>query len=57
MENKDHRNMVKEMLDRDDIGLNNWEIEFLDNMFKWSKPYTETQANKIEQIYNKKMGD
>ena len=48
------RKMVREMLDEEDKGFNDWEIEFLDNMWKLDR-YTERQAAKIEQIYEKKM--
>lgn len=48
------RKMVKEMLDREDAGFNNWEIEFLDDMYKRTF-YTEKQATKIESIYEQKM--
>lgn len=34
MDNQELRKMVKEMLDTEDKGFNNWELEFLDNMFK-----------------------
>ncbi len=48
------REMVYEMLQEEDKGFNNWEIEFLDDMYKRTE-YTEKQAAKIEQIYAKKM--
>jgi hypothetical protein len=54
MDNQELRKMVKEMLDAEDKGFNDWEIEFLDNMFKRTE-YTTPQANKIEEIYSKKM--
>lgn len=53
-DDKEYREMVREMLDTDDKGLSNWEIEFLDNMFKRTT-YTPRQAAKIEQIYEAKM--
>jgi hypothetical protein len=46
--------MVKEMLNAEDKGFNDWEIEFLDDMYKRST-YSENMINKIEQIYKKKM--
>lgn len=49
------RNMVKEMLDADDKGFSDWEINFLDDMLKWSGSYRPKQAEKIELIYKKKM--
>jgi len=52
--NKELRKMVREMLDEEDKSFSDWEIEFLDNMWKLTE-YTERQANKIEQIYEKKM--
>jgi hypothetical protein len=55
MENdKEIRKMVKEMLDTEDKGFNNWELEFLDNMYKRTE-YSQTMINKIQQIYDKKM--
>jgi len=44
--------MVWEMLQAEDKGFNNWEIEFLDDMYK-RMTYSEKQAAKIEQIYEK----
>ena len=52
---KDLRNMVREMLDAEDAGFNDWEIEFLDSVWKWTGHYTERQQEKIEKIYEKKM--
>ena len=52
---KDLRNMVKEMLDTEDAGFNDWEIEFLDSVWKWTGHYTERQQEKIEKIYEKKI--
>jgi len=54
MSDKEYREMVREMLATEDKGFNNWEIEFLDDMFKRTT-YTPKQAAKIEQIYEKKM--
>lgn len=48
------REMVQDMLAADDKGFNDWEINFLDDMAKKDK-YTENQAEKIEQIYKRKM--
>jgi len=48
------KKMVKEMLDAEDKGFNDWEIGFLDDMKKLSR-FTTGQAEKIEQIYKKKM--
>lgn len=53
MSDSEYRKMVKEMLDKDS-GFNNWEIEFLDDMYKRTT-YTEKQIAKIEQIYEAKM--
>ena len=54
-DNNELRQMVREMLSNaKDKGLTDWEIEFLGNMLKW-KDYSDTQARKIEQIYEKKM--
>ena len=50
----EYRKMVKEMLDTEDKGFNNWEIEFLDDMFK-RRTYTVKQMKKIDQIYDSKM--
>lgn len=50
----EYRAMVREMLDAEDKGFNNWEIEFLDDMFKRTT-YFPKQAAKIEQIYDAKM--
>ena len=47
--------MVREMLDAEDAGFNDWEIEFLDSVWKWTGHYTERQQKKIEAIYEKKM--
>jgi hypothetical protein len=51
---KELREMVQEMLAADDKGFNDWEINFLDDMSK-KDIFTENQANKIEQIYKRKM--
>jgi len=51
---KELRKMVREMLDEGDKGFNDWEIEFLDNMWTHTK-YNEKQTAKIEQIYEEKM--
>ena len=53
--NKEQRNMVKEMLDADDAGFSEWEMEFLDSVWKWSGHYTEKQQARIEKIYKAKM--
>jgi hypothetical protein len=48
------RKMVREMLDAEDKGFSDWEIDFLDGML--TKDYfTTNMADKIEQIYKKKM--
>ncbi len=49
------RNMVQEMLNTEDKGFSDWEIEFLDDMLKWSGAYRPKQADRIELIYKKKM--
>ncbi len=54
MHDKEYRNMVKEMLDEEDKGFSNWEVEFLDDMFK-KTIYSEKERNKIEEIYRDKM--
>lgn len=46
-DDKELRKMVREMLDEEEKGFNNWEIEFLDNMWKLTI-YTEHQAAKIQ---------
>jgi len=50
----DYCEMVREMLATTDKGFSDWEIEFLDDMWKrtW---YKTNQSNKIEEIYNAKM--
>jgi hypothetical protein len=52
MEQKDYRNMVRELLELDE-GLSRWEIEFTEYMDKWSDNYTDNQMRKIEQLWNK----
>ncbi len=52
---KDLRNMVKEMLDAEDAGFNDWEIDFLDSVWNWTGHYSEKQQDKIEKIYKEKM--
>jgi hypothetical protein len=54
MDDTDYRDMVREMLDADDRGFNNWEIEFLDAMYKRTS-YTENMRTKIDEIYEAKM--
>ena len=54
MDNKELRQMVREMLDEEDKGFSSWEVEFLDAMWKRTE-YTDKQAAKIEQIYERKM--
>ena len=54
MDDVELRKMVKEMLDADDKGFNNWEIEFLDDMWKKTK-YSENMVDKIKKIYKEKM--
>ena len=52
---KDLRNMVKEMLDTEDAGFSEWEINFLDSTWNWTGHYTEKQQEKIEKMYEEKM--
>ena len=53
--NAELRKMAREMLSNaKDKDFTDWELEFLGNMLKW-KDYSDTQARKIEQIYQKKM--
>jgi len=46
--------MVQEMLNAEGKGFSDWEIEFLDSMLT-KDSYSEKMADKIEQIYRKKM--
>jgi len=55
IENTELRKMVLEMLETEDRGFTDWEIEFLDNMNVWKGDYSERQANMIEKIYEKRM--
>ena len=52
---KDLRNMVKEMLDTEDAGFNDWEINFLDSVWNWDGRYSDKQQEKIEKLYKEKM--
>lgn len=51
----DLKKMVKECLENDAGDLNDWEIEFLDSVFKQAK-YSEKQAEIIERIWSKVYG-
>ena len=53
-DDKEYREMVKEMLDAEDAGFNDWEVEFLDNMYKRTT-FSTAMQNKIEEIYKAKM--
>ena len=48
------REMLKELCDLDE-GLSAWEIEFIDNMCDWEGSFTEAQATKIEDLYEKRI--
>ncbi|HML74950.1 MAG TPA: hypothetical protein PKB02_10695 [Anaerohalosphaeraceae bacterium] len=48
------RNMVLEMLNTEDRGFSEWEIDFLDGMKKQSA-FTPKQAAAIEAVYRQKM--
>lgn len=50
------RRMVEELCDLDE-GLSGWEIDFIDDMADREGEYTEGQLNKIEQIWNKRIGN
>lgn len=54
-ETKELRDMVSEMLAEADAGFSDWEIEFLDSVWKWTGEYTEKQQDTIEKIYDAKM--
>ena len=51
---REYRAKVHEMLDTEDKGLSDWEIEFLDAMLKRTT-YTTKMMDKIDQIYETKM--
>ena len=53
--NQDYRKMVKEMLNETDKGFTDWEIEFLDNMWKRKADYQDRQQAKIEKIWEERM--
>jgi hypothetical protein len=53
-DNIELRKMVQEMLNAEGKGFSDWEIEFLDSMLT-KDSYSEKMADKIEQIYRKKM--
>lgn len=48
------RSMIWDLMDADE-GLNGWEIEFLEEMLRWSKgdDFTAGQAKKITEIYRR----
>jgi hypothetical protein len=52
MEQKDYRNMIKELLDLDS-SLSAWEITVIDDLNRWTGNYTQPQMNLIEKIWNK----
>lgn len=54
LDNIELRKMVQEMLNAEDKGFSDWEIEFLDSMLT-KDSYSQKMADKIEQIYRKKM--
>lgn len=36
-----------------DHGLNGWELDFIESLSDWDGLYTDTQANKLQEIYDR----
>lgn len=51
----EYRKMIDELLAVED-GLNSWEIGFVEDMYKRADDYTDTQSDKIEQIWTQIFG-
>lgn len=49
------RGMVREMLDAEDKGFSDGEIDFLESLHRWSRTYTPAQRDAIENIYKRRM--
>lgn len=48
------RKMVKEMLDESDKGFTDWEVRFLDDMYRRAD-FSENMEAKIVELYQSKM--
>ena len=55
MSQQDLRDMLGELLGLDE-GLGGWELGFIDSLSHWDGDFTEGQAAKLEQIYDKRLG-
>jgi len=49
------RKMVQEMLDTEDRGFTSRQIDILDSLYEWEKPYSEKQKQLIISMYSEKM--
>jgi hypothetical protein len=49
---QDYRNILNELLAVEE-GLTEWEIEFLESLNEWMGGFTEKQATKLEDIWNR----
>ena len=45
-----YREIIIELCQLKD-GLTGWEVEFVDQMANWKRPFTVVQKHKLDQIY------
>ncbi len=52
MEQSEYRGMLLEVCDMES-GLTGWEIDFIDSLCEWKGTFTNAQAEKLQQIYDR----